>query len=373
MIAPSEFCQLLDEHGMSSFYGVPDSLLKSFCAYVDSYYPSSQHIITANEGNAVAMAAGHYLGSGKAAVVYMQNSGLGNAINPLTSLADPQVYGIPMLLIIGWRGEPGVKDEPQHVKQGAISEQQLSLMGIDYLVVDADSDWRQKLPILLTEMKTQSKPVAILVRKNGFADFKGSNTAGLSIFGREAAIECLVSSLSADALIVSTTGKTSRELFEIRQRRGEGSRDFLTVGAMGHTLSIAAGVASTNPNRLTVALDGDGSALMHMGSLAVIGSKGPGNLLHVLLNNSCHESVGGQATVADKVDWHTLSKACGYRQYYCVDSEQELKKALDEVSKSTGPQLLEILIAKGSRDDLGRPTSSPQQNKLSFMLQVGST
>jgi phosphonopyruvate decarboxylase len=374
MISPQEFCAVLARHGLQFFCGVPDSLLKDLCAYFDEQFSADQHIITANEGNAIALAAGHYLGSGTPGVVYMQNSGLGNAVNPLTSLADPAVYSIPMLLVVGWRGEPGGKDEPQHAKQGLITEAQLKVLDLPYRIVDAGSDLGSLLPPLLRTMTEQSRPVALLVRAGTFA----RSTAGKKprveggSFLREQALAVVLDLFSPDDLIISTTGKTSRELFELRQKRREPNRDFLTVGSMGHTSSIALGVALAKPERRVIAIDGDGSLLMHLGALPIIGSCKPANLLHVLLNNHCHESVGGQPTVAGQIAIGQIALASGYKQYRQTENEQALRDIWPKISQAPGPTLLEIKIAEGSRGNLGRPNSTPQENKQLFMRHAGS-
>lgn len=367
MIAPDTFFESMKHAGIKFFAGVPDSLLSSFCACIDDQSNAGEHVITANEGNAVALAAGFHLATGQYAAVYMQNSGLGNAINPLTSLADSEVYKIPLLLIIGWRGEPGKKDEPQHVKQGRITPEQLELLEIPYWVLEADSNPNEMLDAAIERMRSTSAPVALLVRKNTFTQYKSQRQSGLNAsLHREDALRQLLQ-LADDDLVVSTTGKTSREVFELRIESRQAQRDFLTVGAMGHTASIALGVALGNPNRRVICLDGDGSALMHLGALPIIGSTKPENLIHVLLNNAAHESVGGQPTVADKVDFSALSKACGYADYRVADSLEGLQHAWLELAHQRGPVMLEVRIAIGSRMDLGRPTSTPEENKLAFM------
>ena len=268
MIAPENFVLALKKVGLNFFIGVPDSLLKSFCAYVDDHLPSGQHITAANEGNAVAIASGYHLATGKSAVVYMQNSGLGNTINPLTSLADKEVYQIPMLLVIGWRGEPGLADEPQHVKQGRITLQQLDLLEIPYQVLSDQSNVYDIANWVQEQLATTGAPVAIVVKKNTFASYKSSRNSDFATMSREEALAQILE-LAGEALVVSTTGKTSREVFELRKIRQEVQRDFLTVGSMGHTSSIALGIALGQPLKKVVCLDGDGSMLMHMGALCV--------------------------------------------------------------------------------------------------------
>jgi phosphonopyruvate decarboxylase len=313
------------------------------------------------------MAAGYHMATGKSAVVYMQNSGLGNTINPLASIADPEVYQIPMLLVVGWRGEPDVKDEPQHVKQGRITPGQLDLLEIPYQIVSADSDPGDLARWAADQLQQTNAPSALLVKKGAFASYKSqrkpATTASLK---REEALSKLLE-LAGDASIVSTTGKTSREVFELRVARGEPQRDFLTVGGMGHTASIALGVAMGKPDKPVVCIDGDGSLLMHMGALPVIGSLSPENLTHVLLNNSAHESVGGQPTVGDRTDFKAIALASGYKSYHCASTAEEVEEMWEKLVTLPGPKMLEVLITTGSRDDLGRPTSTPQENKLAFM------
>lgn len=371
MIEPKAFFEALESRDVGMFTGVPDSLLSSFCAYVDDVAPEGRHVIAANEGNAVALAMGHHLATGKVSVVYMQNSGLGNTINPLTSLADAEVYRVPMLLVIGWRGEPGVPDEPQHVKQGRITPVQLELLDIPSFELTAASDVATTVAAAFEAIERTGAPVALLVRKNAFAKYKTRRAgAKLSSMLREHALSHILDLASPDDLVVSTTGKTSRELFELRAARSEPQRDFLTVGGMGHTSSIALGVALGRPDRRVVCIDGDGSALMHMGALPIIGSLAPANLVHVLLNNAAHESVGGQPTVADRVDFKAIALASGYKAYHVADSAENLKDAWQAAIANGGPVMIEVRIDTGSRADLGRPTSTPEQNKSSFMAHA---
>jgi phosphonopyruvate decarboxylase len=368
MIKPEDMYLALKNRGVELFAGVPDSLLKNFCAYVDDNCNSSEHIITANEGNAIALASGFHLSTGKVAVVYMQNSGLGNAINPLTSLTDPEVYKIPLLMMIGWRGEPGVKDEPQHIKQGRITPAQLELLEIPYWVLDADSDYEKVLSEVFEKLNTHNAPVALLVRKNTYANYKiKDKPKQKSILKREEVLRKLLMLINPDDLLVSTTGLTSRELFELRVERDELQRDFLTVGAMGHTASIALGVALGNPNKHVICIDGDGSVLMHLGAMPIIGSLKPPNFLHILLNNGAHESVGGQPTVAENIDFSATSRAFGYQAYYLATNVEELEQCWNNINKQQGPVLLEVRICTGFRDNLARPTSTPEENKKAFM------
>lgn len=367
MLESKQFIQSLSKQGLDFFVGVPDSLLKDFCAYVDDHSPQGSHIITANEGNAVGIAAGYYMATGKSAVVYLQNSGLGNTINPLTSIADKEVYQTPMLLVIGWRGQPGIKDEPQHIKQGRITPAQLELLEIPYQLVDADSNAETLAQWARSQLDATGAPIALLVKKDAFAPYKSQRkTAVSSTLQREQVLAELLA-LAADAAIVSTTGKTSREVFELRAAKQSLQRDFLTVGGMGHTASIALGVALGQPSKPVVCLDGDGSVLMHMGALPIIGSLAPANLTHVLLNNAAHESVGGQPTVGDRTDFRAIALASGYKAYASASTVQELHAAWQQLAAQAGPVMLEVRITTGSRSDLGRPTSTPVQNKHAFM------
>lgn len=368
MIAPAEFLASLQQQQIDMFFGVPDSLLASFCAYVDQNLPKNQHLITANEGNALAMAAGYHLATGKVAAVYLQNSGLGNLVNPLTSLTDAEVYKIPALLIIGWRGEPGVKDEPQHVKQGRITPALLELLQIPYVQLKAGMDINMKVAEARQLLEKHQTPVAFLVHKGAFSDYKAASEPATAFkMAREQALDALLKSSKAQDILISTTGKTSRELFELRKKYGQAQQDFLTVGAMGHTSSIALGVALAQPKKMVICLDGDGSMLMHMGSLAIIGSVAPQHFIHVVLNNQSHESVGGQPTVAGEINLRLIATALNYSGYFCATTEDEVTSCLQQIRELEGPVLFEIKIAQGSRADLGRPDSSAEQNKLAFM------
>lgn len=373
MVRPADFVARLEQAGVRFFAGVPDSLLKSFCAHVQATVPAERHIITANEGNAVALCIGHYLGTGSAGLVYLQNSGLGNVVNPITSLADAEVYSIPMCLLIGWRGEPGVKDEPQHVKQGRISELQLKTLEIPYWILDGASDWETAVAQALETMRAQSRPVALLARSGTFEEVAAALPADPRYqLRREEAIGRVLSRLGAEDLVVASTGHISREVYEHRIAAGRGTeQDFLTVGGMGHTASLALGLALGQPQRRVVCLDGDGSLLMHMGMMPVIGALAPANLVHVVINNGAHDSVGGQPTVALSCDLPAIALASRYRRAWTVADLPGIDPALDEALGERGPVLFEIRVAKGARKDLGRPKTTPLQNRQSFMSTLG--
>lgn len=371
MIDPRIFYEKLESEGIDFYVGVPDSLLANFCSYVDTK-GKNHHLISANEGNAVAIAVGYHLSTNKIAAVYMQNSGLGNSINPLVSLADPSVYKIPMLLIIGWRGEPGLKDEPQHKKQGEITLRQLDTLDIPYLLFDANSDVKSIVREAIVNLNNRSAPVAIVVKKDTFKKNvikSDRNRLNVKLL-REKVLEKILKLTDENDLIISTTGKTSREIFELRKKNNITQRDFLTVGGMGHVSSIALGVAIGNPKRRVICLDGDGSLLMHMGSLPVISKHGPRKFIHILLNNNTHESVGGQPTSADVIDFEKMVLSIGYTAYEYVDTLEDLKNAWISLLNKKGPVMLEVKIKNGSRKNLGRPTTSPEENKIAFMRLI---
>ena len=357
--------------GAGLFTGVPDSLLSKFSACV-MQQGNVDHIIAANEGNAIGLAIGDYFATTKPAVVYMQNSGLGNTVNPLTSLADPAVYGIPMMLVIGWRGEPGIHDEPQHVMQGAITLGQLNVLNIPYLIINENTDL-EKIKSLWQVMVERQGPVALVVRKGAITgDWKVLKKPTQLALMREEAIRTLVDYMPEDSFFIATTGKAGRELYEIRETEKGPHRDFLTVGGMGHASCIALSVARHQTKRWTICLDGDGAALMHLGAASTICTNRASKFLHVLLNNSAHESVGGQPTVADKIDFSLFAKSMGYDGYICVQNKQTLQEAIENICKNPGTWLLEIKLALGARSDLGRPKIPPAQNKRDVIDFLGA-
>jgi len=367
MIDCLEFLELLRNHELNIFAGVPDSLLRDFCACLSDY---DLAITCADEGNAVALAAGHYLATGEIGVCYFQNSGLGNAYNPLVSLTHPDVYSIPVLLLIGWRGGPGMKDEPQHVVQGKITLPTLDLLGIRQAVLSPDiSETTEIVSEAVVYMKTTNSPYALVVRSHTFENYDICEAAEPSgLLTREAALRVFISVLPPEARLVATTGRLSRELFELRDSYdGDHGRDFLTVGSMGHASSIALGIALHQPDRPVFCLDGDGAALMHLGAMATIGTRAPGNFYHILFNNGVHESVGNQPTAGPGVDFPAIALACGYKHAVRATGADEIRNRAKEMLTSPGPTFLEITINTGSRENLGRPTTNPRDNKTEFM------
>lgn len=357
--------------GAEFYTGVPDSLLRPLCDHLLDAYGEDprRHLIAANEGNCVALAAGYHFATGKVPLVYLQNSGEGNAVNPLASLLNGAVYAVPCVFVVGWRGEPGVPDEPQHRFQGEVTVRLLETLDVSCCVVGKETTVEELRQTMdgFQELLAAGKQVAFVVRKGALTyDGRRVYRNGYSLT-REEAIRRLLAVSGEDA-VVCTTGKASRELFELREASGVGhGRDFLTVGSMGHSSSIALGAALQKPEKKFWCLDGDGALLMHMGALAVIGSVKPQNLIHVLLNNNAHESVGGMPTAAGSVDLPAVAKACGYPRVLTAQTAAELETALREAKESRELTFLEVKCAIGARADLGRPTTSAIENKNAFM------
>ncbi len=357
--------------GAEFFTGVPDSQLKALCDYLMNTYGINQkhHIIAANEGNCTALAAGYHLATGKVPVVYMQNSGEGNIINPVASLLNDKVYAIPMIFIVGWRGEPGVHDEPQHIYQGEVTVKLLEDMDIRTFIISKETT-EEELNAVMQEFRSvlaAGKQVAFVVRKGALQYDTAVSYHNDNQMIREEIIRHIVQATGEDP-IVSTTGKPSRELFEIREANGQSHKyDFLTVGSMGHTSSIALGVAINKPNQKIWCVDGDGAALMHMGSMAVLGANAPKNVVHIVINNGAHETVGGMPTVAAKIDLVAIAKACGYPHAESVDNFDALDQALADARSRNALSFIEVKCSIGARADLGRPTTTALENKQNFM------
>ena len=363
--------KLIELIGSEFYTGVPDSQLRALCDYLMATYGEDprHHIIAANEGNAAAIAAGYHLATGKVPVVYLQNSGEGNIINPVASLLNEKVYGIPCVFIVGWRGEPGVHDEPQHIFQGKVTLKLLEDLDVAYFVLSKETtvDELAEKMAEFRKILASGKQVAFVIRK-GALEFDGKITyKNGHTMTREEAIRRVVE-FTGDDPIVSTTGKASRELFEIREANHQGhGHDFLTVGSMGHASSIALGIAVQRPEKRVWIIDGDGAAIMHLGAMAVIGAHGPENLVHIVLNNAAHESVGGMPTAAGKIDLCKIAEGCGYSNAVCVDSFHTLDEELKKAKETNELSFIEIKCAIGARPDLGRPTTTPQENKRAFM------
>ena len=375
MINPKKFCNILNEHDISFFSGVPDSLLKGFCNYIHNNIDSKNHIISANEGGAIALGAGYHMGSGKIPLIYMQNSGFGNAINPLLSLVDKKVYSIPMLILLGWRGSPDIIDEPQHKKQGEITLSLLKTLGIKYSIIySGTSNVTELIKKSTNYIKKNKCPYVIVVKKNTFeaCELKEPSKQNFDL-NREEALKVIMNIIDENSIIISTTGKLSRELFEYRSQNNEShNNDFLTVGSMGHANQIALGISIFNTDKNVICLDGDGSAIMHLGSLGIIGDIKPKNFLHIILNNGAHDSVGGQPTIGLDIDFISLAKSMNYNHAFSAKAKTELIQNLNSAKTLNGPTLLEVKINKGSRANLSRPNLSPKVNKTNLMKRLNN-
>ena len=372
MISPKYFYDSLIANGTDFFAGVPDSLLKNFCAYITDNAPADKHIISANEGSATALATGYHFATGKIPLIYMQNSGEGNMINPLLSIVDPDVYSVPMMIVIGWRGEPGVHDEPQHIKQGKVTCDLLDAMKIPYSILGAGNCNKcldKALAKAYEYIKANNAPYALVIKKGTFEDYTlQNNTTVEADMSREEAIEKIMLSAPETAAFVSTTGMASRELYELRDKHGQGhSKDFLTVGGMGHASQIALSIAMQKKDRLIYCIDGDGASIMQMGGMATIGTRNPSNMVHIVLNNGAHDSVGGQPTVGRQIDFCGIAKACGYGNVVKASTKEELDAILKDKNTFDKLTFIEVLVRKGARKDLGRPKTTPQENKKAMM------
>lgn len=369
-----EFIDILENVLNVGFYaGVPDSLLSPFTGEIMNRYGiSEQHIVAANEGNAAGLAAGYHLATGKVPCVYMQNSGQGNMLNPYASLLAPEVYKMPCVFVVGWRGEPGTKDEPQHVFQGEITETLMKILHIPFVVITKEQT-KEELEEKTREFVSlleEGTCVAFIVEKGALTTENKVKYSNSYTMTREDALREIVNGIGED-IVVSTTGKASRELFELRAQRGQSHKyDFLTVGSMGHSSSIALRIALEKKNQKVWCIDGDGAALMHMGAMAVIGANAPRNLVHILINNESHETVGGMPTVAGNVDFAKVAEGCGYKKIMQVSAPEEVAQAVSEARMAKELTFLEIKAALGARSDLGRPTTTAEENKKNFMAYV---
>lgn len=371
MISPERAYGFLKDKGVSFYAGVPDSLLKHFLKYIQDHAPADQHIITANEGLAVALASGYYFSTGKLPLVYLQNSGLGNIINPLTSLADKEMYAVPMLLMIGWRGRPGTKDEPQHVKMGRITRPLLEVLEVPcYLLNDDESNCFAEIEKAIQRSIESKQPVALLVPEEIFDTCKGSDSHNTYTLIREAVIEKIIERLKGDEVVVCTTGKSGREFYEQNiDAQSKIDSYLLSVGGMGHANHIALGLQYGSQRKM-IMIDGDGAVLMHMGSLPVIGQYAKNDFVHIVINNGSHESVGGQPTAAFNIDLPAIAGACGYTSVVSIDNEDKLEQWLSNGFLNGGVQFVEIRTNNTSRADLGRPKGQPIDWKEQLMKAI---
>lgn len=363
-----DFLRGLARLGVDFYTGVPDSLLKPLNDTLYARYGlTGAHVVAADEGGAVALAAGHYLATGHPAMVYLQNSGLGNAVNPIASLLNPKVYGIPCVFVVGWRGMPGVHDEPQHAFQGLITPELLTLLELPVLELTLQTD-APALDGLLSQVAPalrEGRSVAFLVHPGALTGGEAAAYPAQGSLLREEALRVLLSGSGEKDYFITTTGKTSREVFELREQLGQDhAHDFLTVGSMGHASMIALGLAMARPELTVWCLDGDGAALMHLGGLVLEAQQRQLNLVHVLLNNGAHESVGGMPVAGGSYWFAPLARAAGFEAVFTAQSGGELKALLPRVRTIAQGKLcfLEVLLQPGSRADLGRPTQTPQEN-----------
>ena len=359
----------------SDFYtGVPDSQLKALCDWLMATYGTDpqHHIIAANEGCCTALAAGYHLATGKVPVVYLQNSGEGNIINPVASLLSDKVYAIPAVFIIGWRGEPGIHDEPQHIYQGEVTLKLLEDMGIATFIIGRDTTDAEVAAAMerFRPLLAAGKNAAFVIRKGAITYSGKVRYENSNVMGREDIIRHIVAAAGEDP-IISTTGKASRELFEIREGTGQSHKyDFLTVGSMGHASSIALGAALQKPTSRFWCIDGDGAVLMHMGAMAILGASGVKNLIHIVINNGSHETVGGMPTAAVQIDLPAIAKACGYSRTLSAKTFAALDEALGAAKAAGELTFMEVKCAMGARADLGRPTTTALENKENFMAYL---
>lgn len=365
-----ELLEQIEKRGIHVVAGVPDSTLKQFCDGLKTYQGNLRHYVPANEGAAVGIAVGSFLASGKPACVYMQNSGIGNIVNPLTSLANIEVYGIPILFIVGWRGEPGVKDEPQHVFQGRITCTMFDTLEVPYAVIDKNTTISEMMAILekAWAIMESNRQFAIIVKKDTFEPDEEYAWTNGNLLVREQVLSEILKTIPRDALVISTTGKISRELYDQSNRLfGNHENIFMSVGGMGHASMIALGIAEERPENQIVCIDGDGAALMHMGALPFIASRSPQNFTHIIINNKAHESVGAMPTGCQKADFVKIAKAAGYKDTYLIQSYDEICLIKKKMNEMQGPILFEIPVTLASRADLCRPRETAGENKLSFM------
>lgn len=370
MINPENLYQFLKSRDIEFYSGVPDSLMQNWLLTLQRNATESNHIIAVNEGAAVALAAGYYLSTGKLPVVYMQNSGLGNAVNALTSITDKEIYSIPLLLFIGWRGAPGIHDEPQHKKMGRITEDMLRVLEIPSFILEEEES--QAFPTVenAANMAMQQQcAVAILVKENVFSKQGADARSSEYKLSRERAIDLLLDGCNEDDVLICTTGKASRELYDLNQNKPAPlPKIFYSIGGMGLANQIALGIDLQKRFRI-IMLDGDGAMLMHLGTAATIGQLASENYIHIVLNNGCHESVGGQPTEGFDIDLCHIASACGYRDVTLVTNEQQLQDWIAGPLNKPGKKFLEIRMNATCRDKLPR-VSGPFTERKELLMSM---
>ncbi|MBO6266416.1 MAG: phosphonopyruvate decarboxylase [Acidaminococcaceae bacterium] len=355
MLDQEKVFNALAESGVTFFTGVPDSYLNGFCNYALAHC-GDRNVIAANEGNAIGIASGHYFASQEIPLVYMQNSGMGNTVNPLASLVDKDVYAVPMLLLIGWRGQGNTEpNHPQHKLQGEITPGLLELMHIPYTVLaDGIDEFKAAVIKAVAYCKEHRQPYGLISPKGVMAGEKANNKDAVYPMSREEAIEVVLDTMPANTVYSATTGRATRELFWLRERRGESKKnDFLNVGSMGHASSVALGIAMAKPERHVVVLDGDSAAMMHMGAMTMVSKLHVPNFMHIILNNGAHESVGGQPSAGHKIDFTKIAEACGYQTVgKPVTTKKELVEAIKALKDCGRASFVDMRIHKGLSGEL---------------------
>lgn len=366
------FVEQIKKMGIDTIAGVPDSTLKVLCDYLN-FGEEFNHYTTVDEGAALSLVAGTYLATGIPGCVYMQNSGIGNIVNPLTSMVNEKVYKIPMLFVIGWRGVPGEKDEPQHKFMGEITTKILDVLSVEYAVIDNKTSENEYYDVIKKAKKKldEEQQFAIIIKPGTFEVAKFLDYTNNHVIEREEAIGKIFDNTEKEDILVSTTGKISRELYEYSEKeRGNHNNIFMCVGGMGYASMIGYGIAAKKEKKKVYCLDGDGAMLMHMGNAAFIGNNPLKNYVHICINNSAHESVGGMPTAGKQTDFIEIANASGYKYVKLIENKEDLDKELKELKNIEGPVFLEIKVSIGSRSDLGRPKESAIQNKIIFKENI---
>ena len=370
MVDQKQLFDSLQGLGVDFFTGVPDSLLNNFCLYMTKNIPDGQHVMAANEGNAVAIAAGHYLATGNIPLVYMQNSGIGNATNPLLSLTHDCVYGIPMILVIGWRGDPSISDHAQHRKQGELTPVLMKDMDIPYDILDSDDTVIDKFAWAVSKAREISSPVALIAKKAILTEkVKKQEYPSSKLMNREEAVAAVVDVLGSDAIYLGTTGRATREVHEQLKEHGVGEgHEFQNVGSMGHVSSVGLGLALAKPEKRIVVFDGDAAAVMHMGALATNCRYHAGNMIHIVLNNGVNESVGGQPSAGYVVNLTEIAAACGYRTPgHAVETKEELQAIIRNFVQGNMPLFIDVHVRQGIRSDMPKLNIDHKAQKEALM------
>lgn len=355
MVDQKQLFDALQTIGVDFYTGVPDSLLNDFCLYMTNNMNGHQHVMAANEGNAIAIAAGHYMATGKLPLVYMQNSGIGNATNPLLSLTHDFVYGIPMLLVIGWRGDPAISDHAQHKKQGELTPVLMKDMDIPFEILDDDATVIEKFRWAADKAREISSPVALIAKKAILTQKeKKQQYPESNLMNREEAISAVMDVFGEDAIYLGTTGRATREVHEQLKQHGIGAgHEWQNVGSMGHVSSVGLGIALACPNKRVVVFDGDAAAVMHMGALATNCRYKAGNMIHIVLNNGVNESVGGQPSAGYVVNLTGVASACGYGNIgHAVETRDELQQVLKTLTDGDEPTFIDVHVREGIRSDV---------------------